>query len=729
MPKRKKAAPELSLDDPQLYFNQELSWLDFDHRVLQDAIDSRTPLLDRLRLMSIFSKNLDEFFMIRVAALKQQVEAKVSQTSPDGRTPLEQLEAIAQQLRPILAQQQQSFEQVVRPQLAAKGIYLLNYTELNLEQQLYLREYFETQLLPILTPLAVDPGHPFPHISNLSLNLAITVKNVETGQQQFARVKVPNSLPRFIVLPKPLWRRQKGRTSVWTGLPLEQVMAHHLEPLFPGMQVLDCSLFRVTRNTDLELEEEEADDLLLAIEQELRRRNRGGVAVRLEVEATMPAKVRNTLMAELELGDRDVYPLEGLMGLGDLIDLNALPLPQLKYPSWTPITAPPLQKIKGLHPEESLTKSSHREDIFAAIRQQDILLHHPYHSFGTSVQLFVAQAAADPNVLAIKMTLYRTAGESPIVNSLITAAENGKQVAVLIELKARFEEEKNINWARKLEGAGVHVVYGLMGLKTHTKVTLVVRREDVVGSSVHETRIRRYVHLGTGNYNHRTARTYTDLGLLSCREDLGADLSDLFNALTGYSHQPTYRKLLVAPFNLRSSLLQFIRREIKHAKNGQHGRIVAKMNALVDPEMIRALYQASQAGVKIDLIVRGICCLRPRVPGVSDNIRVISIIGRFHEHSRIYYFHNCGQEEVYIGSADWMPRNLDRRVEVVVPITDPTLSKELSAMLGIMLADNRRAWELQPDGRYIQRRPRSQAALQDSQAIFMAMAAQTADIK
>jgi polyphosphate kinase len=729
MPKRKKAAPELSLTDPQLYFNQELSWLDFDHRVLQDAIDSRTPLLDRLRLISIFNKNLDEFFMIRVAALKQQVEAKVSKTSPDGRTPEEQLEAIAQRLRPILAQQQQSFEQGLRPQLAAKGIYLLNYADLNLEQQLYLRESFETQFLPVLTPLAVDPGHPFPHISNLSLNLAITVKNVETGQQQFARVKVPNGLARFIALPKPLWRRQKGRTTVWTGLPLEQVIAHHLETLFPGMQILDCSLFRVTRNTDLDLEEEEADDLLLAIEQELRRRNRGGVAVRLEVEATMPPKVRTTLMAELELGDRDVYTPKGLMGLGDLMSLNALPLPRLKYPSWVPITPPPLQKIRGLHPEESLTKNNHRSDIFAAIRQQDILLHHPYHSFGASVQLFVAQAAADPDVLAIKMTLYRTAGDSPIVNSLIAAAENGKQVAVLIELKARFEEEKNINWARKLESAGVHVVYGLMGLKTHTKVTLVVRREKVGGGVGQETRIRRYVHLGTGNYNHRTARTYTDLGLLSCREDLGADLTELFNALTGYSHQLSYRKLLVAPFNLRSSLLQFIRREIKHAKNGQHGRIVAKMNALVDPEMIQALYQASQAGVQIDLIVRGICCLRPGVPGISENIRVISIIGRFHEHSRIYYFHNRGQEEVYVGSADWMPRNLDRRIEVVVPVDDPVLSKELFTMLGMMLADNRRAWELQSDGQYIQRRPRSQVDLQDSQAIFMDMASQTAELK
>ncbi|HEY9627298.1 MAG TPA: polyphosphate kinase 1 [Coleofasciculaceae cyanobacterium] len=728
MPKRKKVAPELPLNHPQLYFNQELSWLDFNARVLQNAIDPRTPLLERLRLVATFSANLDEFFMVRVAALKQQVEAQVSQPSPDGLTPAEQLTAIAQRLQPVLEQRQQYFEQTLRSQLAAKGIYLLHYADLTPEQQLYLQGHFEKQILPVLTPLVIGQNNPFPHISNLSLNLAATVKHLETGVKQIVGVKVPNVLSRFIALPQPLAYRRKGRATIWTGLPLEQVIAHNLETLFPGMKVLDHSLFRVTRNTDLEVVEEDADDLLLAIEQELRKRNRGGVAVRLEVQASMPRKMRRTLMQELELSDSDVYDLEGLMGLSDLMTLAALPLPRFKDPHWVPITPAPLQKVRGLNPEESLAKSSHREDIFAVIRRQDVLLHHPYHSFSTSVQLFVAQAATDPDVLAIKMTLYRTAGDSSIVTSLITAAENGKQVAVLIEIKARFDEENNIQWARKLESAGVHVVYGVVGLKTHTKVTLVVRREPS-SASPHETRIRRYVHIGTGNYNHRTARSYTDLGLLSCRESLGADLSNLFNSLTGYSHQQIYRKLLVAPFDLRNRLLKLIQREIDHSKRGRHGRIVAKMNALVDPQMIQTLYQASQAGVKIDLIVRGTCCLRPGVPGISENIRVISIIGRFHEHSRICYFHNHGEEEIYIGSADWMPRNLDRRVEVVVPIEDPVLAKELAAMLGIMLADNRRVWELQADGQYIRRKSRSLATEQDSQAIFMGMAVQSLELK
>ncbi|MBW4658116.1 MAG: polyphosphate kinase 1 [Drouetiella hepatica Uher 2000/2452] len=728
MPKRKKVTPELRLADPQLYFNQELSWLDFNSRVLQNAIDPRTPLLERLRLIATFSSNLDEFFMVRVAALKQQVEAQVSQHSPDGLTPLEQLRVIAQRLQPVLSHCQQYFEQSLHPQLAAKGIYLLNYAELNPDQQLYLQGHFEKQILPVLTPVVLGQSRAFPNISNLSLNLAVTVKNMETGVREFVGVQLPAVLSRFIALPRSLWYRRKGRLTVWTGLPLEQVIAHNLAALFPGMKIMGYSLFRVTRNTDLELVEEEADDLLLAIEQELRNRNRGGVAVRLEVQASMPRNLRKTLMQELDLCERDVYDLEGLMGLSDLMSLASLPIPRLKNLHWAPLTPAPLQKVKGLNPEESVTKNRHREDIFSVIRRQDILLHHPYHSFSTSVQLFVAQAAIDPDVLAIKMTLYRTAGDSSIVTSLIVAAENGKQVAVLIELKARFDEENNIQWARKLESAGVHVVYGVVGLKTHTKVTLVVRREMSSGASPHEI-IRRYVHIGTGNYNHRTARTYTDLGLLSCRESLGADLTDLFNSLTGYSHRQTYRQLLVAPFDLRDRLVSLIRREIEHSKRGRHGRIVAKMNALVDPQMIQTLYQASQAGVKIDLVVRGTCCLRPGIPGISENIRVISIIGRFHEHSRICYFHNDGKEEIYIGSADWMPRNLDRRVEVVVPLEDPSLVKEVAAMLGIMLADNRRVWELQADGQYIRRRPRSQPTEQDSQAIFMQAAIQSLELK
>ena len=743
MSNRKRLAPDarpglkpLNLDRPQYYFNQELSWLEFNRRVLKAAIAPRTPLLEQARLMAIFSSNLDEFFMVRVAGLKRQVLAQVSQTSPDGQLPQAQLDAIAETLRPMVAELHQQFQQVLRPQLAAKGIHILDYADLTSEQRIYLQQYFETQIYPTLTPMAIDVCHPFPHISNLSLNLAVTIENTETGKMQPAGVRLPQDLPRFLPLPKPLWQKQRGRITSWVGLPLEQAIAHNLEALFPGMTVHNCSLFRVTRNTDLELEEEDADDLLQAIEHELRKRQRGGVAVRLEVQSGIPPATRQALMQELELAEADVYAIDGLMGLDDLSALVSLPLPKLKDTPWVPTVPPALRQIKGLQPHLTANRTngaqngaqaySASEDLFAAIRHQDILVHHPYHSFSNSVHLFLAQAASDPDVLAIKMTLYRTAGDSPIVQSLITAAENGKQVAVLIELKALFDEETNIHWARKLESAGVHVVYGLMGLKTHTKVTLVVRRErvDAPEGQAKQSQIRRYVHISTGNYNHRTARTYTDLSLFSDRADLGADLSDLFNSLTGYSRQQFYRKLLVAPVNLRDRLMSLIQREIHHCQEQGQGRIVLKMNALVDARMIQALYKASQAGVKIDLIVRGICCLRPGIAGVSDNIRVISVMGRFLEHSRIFYFQNNGNREVFIGSADWMPRNLDRRVEVVVPIEDPTLADELETILEVLLRDNQQTWELQPDGQYIQRRRRSIAAVQDAQATFMEAASQ-----
>jgi polyphosphate kinase len=455
------------------------------------------------------------------------------------------------------------------------------------------------------------------------------------------------------------------------------------------------------------VEEDEADDLLLAIEQELRKRRLGGSAVRLEIQVTTPDTVRGMLMQELELKDSDVYEVEGLLGLKDLMSFMELPLPELKDPVWTPQVPPRLRSASG---EEDV------EDLFSVIRSSDLLVHHPYHAFSATVLRFITEAANDPQVLAIKMTLYRTSGDSPIANALISAAENGKQVAVLVELKARFDEKNNISWARKLEQAGVHVVYGLVGLKTHTKVVLVVRRE--------EGRIRRYVHVGTGNYNPKTAKIYTDLGLLSCRDDLGADLTDLFNYLTGYSRQRSYRKLMVAPVNLRDRFIGLIRREIEHCCNGYSGRIVAKMNALVDPQIIATLYEASQAGVQIDLIVRGMCCLRPGVEGISENIRVISIVGRYLEHSRIYYFHNRGQEEVYIGSADWMTRNLDRRVEAIVPVEDPEIVQDLQEILGVMLADNRQAWDLQPDGQYIQRHPAEGIKEQCAQNILMEMALQ-----
>ncbi|MBD3880215.1 polyphosphate kinase 1 [Phormidium tenue FACHB-886] len=728
MPKPKKVVPEsiqeLNLNLPQYYFNQELSWLEFNRRVLRAAIDSRTRLLERLRLMGIFSSNLDEFFMVRVAGLKRQVLAQVNQPSPDGRLPQDQLTVISQTLRPMLAELHQQFQQEVRPQLAAKGIYLLDYADLTAEQRIYLQQYFDEKIYPVLTPMAVDQSHPFPHIANLSLNLAVTLENTATGKTQFAGLRLPQGSPRFVQFPKELWVQQSGRTTNWVGLPLEQAIAQNLDALFPGMIILNCSLFRVTRNSDLELEEEDADDLLLAIEQELRKRQRGGVAVRLEVQADMPLHTQNALMRELELTEADVYSIDGLMSLNDLSALASLPLAHLKDEPWVAATPPALRQVKGLHSSLSAVngaKAIGSEDIFAAIRRQDLLVHHPYQSFSSSVHLFITQAANDPDVLAIKMTLYRTAGNSPIVQALVAAAENGKQVAVLIELKALFDEETNIHWARKLESAGVHVVYGLMGLKTHTKVTLVVRRE---GTTPQDSHIRRYVHISTGNYNHRTARTYTDLSLFSGREELGVDLSNLFNSLTGYSRQQAYHKLLVAPVNLRKRLLDLIQREIHHCRKKRHGRIVLKMNALVDPAMIRALYEASQAGVKIDLIVRGICCLRPGLVGISDNIRVISVMGRFLEHSRIFYFHNNGDSEIFIGSADWMPRNLDRRVEVVVPIEDPVLAKELEAVLSILLTDNRHTWELQPDGQYVQRRCHSAADEQDAQAVFMKMASQ-----
>ncbi|HEY9675465.1 MAG TPA: polyphosphate kinase 1 [Waterburya sp.] len=696
---------ETNPSDLQYYFNRELSWLEFNDRVLHEATDPRTPLLERLKFMSIFSSNLDEFFMVRVAGLKKQVDAQVSKLTPDGRTPSDQLEAINQRLHPMVMEAHQHFEKVLRPQLALVGVHLLDYMDLNQEQRTYLQNYFDEQIFPVLTPLAVDPSHPFPHISNLSLNLAVVVKDPDTGEELFARVKVPKVLPRFVPLPDELQQRQKGKPSVWTGVPLEQVIAHNLESLFPGMNILDYHPFRITRNADLAVEEDEADDLLLAIEQELRKRRFGGSAVRMEIQVTMPDTVREMLMRELRLKDSDVYEVEGLLCLGDLMSFMELPLPELKDPPWTPIVP---SRFRSSSPDDE------EEDLFSLICRGDILVHHPYQSFSGTVLCFITQAAQDPGVLAIKMTLYRTSGDSPIVNALISAAENGKQVSVLVELKARFDEENNILWARKLEQAGVHVVYGLVGLKTHTKVVLVVRRQD--------NKIKRYVHIGTGNYNPKTARIYTDMGLLSCRDDLGADLTDLFNYLTGYSRQRSYRKLLVAPVNLRDRFQSLITREIENCRQGYPSRIVAKMNALVDPKLITNLYEASCAGVQIDLIVRGICCLRPGVPGISENIRVISVVGRFLEHSRIYYFHNQGKEEVYIGSADWMPRNLDRRVEAIVPVEDPELIKDLQEILAVMLADNRQAWELQPDGRYIQRHPADGAQEQCAQKILMEMA-------
>ncbi|AFZ30129.1 Polyphosphate kinase [Gloeocapsa sp. PCC 7428] len=714
MPRTKKTATEINLKDPQYYFNRELSWLEFNHRVLHEACDPRTPLLERLKFLAIFSSNLDEFFMVRIAALKEQVAAKVTQLTPDGRTPQEQLDAISQRLRPLVTQQHQHFEQVIRPALAQAGIHILDYIDLNQEQRNYLQDYFEEQIFPVLTPLAIDPSHPFPYISNLSLNLAVVVKNPDTEAEFFARVKVPKALPRFLALPPELGVQAQEQPVHWTGVLLEQVLAHNLESLFPGMNIQEYYLFRITRDSDLELEEDEADDLLQAIEQELRKRRVGGSTVRLEIESHIPEPVRLKLLQELDLEETDVYEIQGLLGLGDLMSFMALPLPELKDPPWKSVIPPRVQGISVPKLNPDLQESEEGKDFFSVIKEGDLLVHHPYESFSSTVVRFITQAAYDPDVLAIKMTLYRTSGDSPIVNALIAAAENGKQVAVLVELKARFDEENNIYWARRLERVGVHVVYGVTGLKTHSKIVMVVRREG--------DRIHRYVHIGTGNYNPKTARLYTDLGLFSCREELGADLTDLFNYLTGYSRQKSYRQLLVAPVNMRDRFLALIRREIEHCHNGATGRIVAKMNSLVDPQIIATLYEASQAGVQIDLIIRGICCLCPGLKDISENIRVISIVGRFLEHSRIFYFDNNGQEEIFIGSADWMPRNLDRRVEAITPVADPKIAKDLQEILGILLADNRQAWDLQPDGSYIQRKPTEDSPEASSQNILMQLA-------
>ena len=697
MPKPKKNSAAINLSDPQYYINRELSWLKFNDRVLHEACDPRTPLLERLKFLAIFSSNLDEFFMVRVAGLKQQVEATVNLLTADGRTPQKQLDDIRLHLIPQLKKLNAEFEAVLRPLLIQQGIYILDYIELNEKQRSYLDNYFEEQVFPVLTPLAVDPSHPFPHISNLSLNLAVMLKNPDTDEEFFARVKVPQVLPRFLPLPPELRTQDNGKTASWTGIPLEQAIAHNLESLFPGMNIQEYHPFRITRDADLELEEDEADDLLLAIEQELRKRRMGGSTVRLEIRSQTPESVRSRLLQDLGLTENDIYEVDGLLGLRDLIYFLALPLPDLKDPPRQSVVPSRLQRLR----EPSINLDVHEieegKDFFAIIREKDLLVHHPYQSFSGSVVRFITSAAHDPNVLAIKMTLYRTSGDSPIVNALIAAAENGKQVSVLVELKARFDEENNIYWARRLERVGVHVVYGLVGLKTHSKIVLVVRRE--------KDRMRRYVHIGTGNYNPKTARLYTDLGLFSCREELGADLTDVFNFLTGYSRQKSYREIMVAPVNMRDRFLELIKREIENVQNGFSGRIVGKMNALVDPQIIATLYEASRAGVQIDLIIRGICCLRPGIANLSENIRIISIIGRFLEHSRIFYFYNNSQEEIYIGSADWMSRNLDRRVEVITPIKDPDIAKDLQEILGIMLADNRHAWELQSDGTYIQRHP------------------------
>jgi polyphosphate kinase len=646
------------------YLNRELSQLDFDERVLAMAEDPKLPLLERVRFLAIFSQNLDDFFQVRVAGLKEQVLAAVAVSSPDGMSPLEQLRAIRGRVEGLVARQVASFNNGIVPALAEAGIAVVRADEVTKKELSQLHSVFRQQIFPVLTPLAVDPGHPFPYISHLSLNLAVMVRDTQRRQQRFARVKVPPVLPRFI----PLVEGQRY-------VPLEDVIALHLQALFPGMEVVAHHPFRVTRDGDLDDVDSDAEDLLAAIQTELRRRRRHARVVRLEVDPGMSPEVLELLTRELELQPSDVYQTEGLLDLSSLGALSQLDRPDLKEEPWTPTTQP---RLRGLGAEVP--------DLFAVLRSGDVLAHHPYDSFATSVEAFIDHAASDPNVLAIKQTLYRTSGPgSPIVRALIRAAEAGKQVAALVELKARGDEQANIAWARALEEANVHVVYGLVGLKTHAKVTLVVRREG--------RHIQHYLHVGTGNYNPSTANLYEDVSLLSADPDLGADVTELFNLLTGYSRQSRYRKLMVAPTTLRTGITQLIQRE---AVPG--GRIVIKVNNLIDSDIIDALYAASQAGAQIDLIVRNMCSLRPGVAGLSERIRVRSIIGRFLEHSRIFSFGNAGQPEYYLGSSDLMPRNLDRRVEAVVPVTDTKLCGRLSEIFEILLADDVLAWELGPDG-------------------------------
>jgi polyphosphate kinase len=650
------------------YLNRELSWIEFNARVLHEARDERNPPLERAKFLAIFASNLDEFFQVRIAGLRQQVEAGAVAREPGALTPVEQLAAARARVLELVAEHSAIFLQL-RRELAAEGVEIVDYTAIP-EHHDRLRQRFHDEIFPVLTPLAVDPGHPFPYISTLSLSIAVGLRDPETEERVFARVKVPQILPRLLEFEPSRF------------VAIDQVIEANLDELFTGMEVVETHLFRVTRNADLAIEEDEADDLLMAIEEELRRR-RFGEAVRLEVERSMPAATRTLLMRGLGLEPEDVYEVAGMLDLTALSQIVDLDRPDLKHEPWTPVTPPRL-----VPPDED-----EPTDVFAAVRAGDILVHHPYESFVASVERFIQQAADDPDVLTIKQTLYRTSGDSPIVQSLIRAAERGKQVVVLVEIKARFDEEANIIWARKLERAGAHVVYGLVGLKTHSKTALVVRRE---GSG-----LRRYVHIGTGNYNPKTARLYTDLGLLTARPEMGADVTDLFNVLTGLSRQRTFRRLLVAPHSLRSGFLDLVARERAHAAAGRPARIVLKLNAIVDRPVIEALYGASQAGVDIDLIVRGACSLHPGLPGVSERIRVRSIIGEFLEHSRIWGFANGGDAEWFIGSADLMDRNLDRRVEAVVPVEDSEARARIDEIVEVMLADDRRSWQLQPDATWV----------------------------
>jgi polyphosphate kinase len=655
---------------PGRFLNREISWLDFNDRVLALAKDPQAPLLERTKFLAIFATNLDEFFMLRVAGLIRRMETGLGVRSADGLSTRRQLELIRARGRAAAQEHARVFLEEVRPALTESGICLVSWEDLSAAEQLRLHGWFRDRVFPVLTPLAVDPAHPFPYISGLSLNLAVLVRDPETGVERFARVKVPNNVSRLVEV-------QGGPEGTSQFLPLEELIGHHLGQLFPGLEVLAHHVFRVTRNADLEVEEDRDEDLLQALERELSRR-RFGPVVRVEVTETMDPHVLDLLVRELDITDDDVVAVPGLLALSSLHELSAIDRPELKDEPFVPAT----------HPR--LVDGEQQADVFAALRDGDVLVHHPYDSFSTSVQRFLEQAADDPQVLAIKQTLYRTSGDSPVVDALIDAAEAGKQVVVVIEITARFDEQANIRWARKLERAGCHVVYGLLGLKTHCKTALVVRQEP--GG------LRRYCHLGTGNYHPRTARLYEDLGLLTADPELGADLTDLFNTLTGYSNQTDYRDLLVAPHGVRRGLIARIAAEAENARNGKPSGVRIKANSVVDEDVIDALYEASAAGVPIDVVVRGICALRPGTQGISETVRVRSILGRFLEYSRLVEFANAGEPEVWFGSADLMHRNLDRRVETLVRVKDPAVRSQLSGLLDRLNAPEVLRWELDGHG-------------------------------
>ena len=691
---------------PDRFADRELSWLAFNQRVLELAEDASLPLLERVRFLSIFASNLDEFFMVRVAGLRRRIATGMAVTAASGLSPRQVLDAISIEAHRLMDRHAAVFTDDIQPALDAEGISLVHWDELGPDEQDRLRKFFRRQIYPVLTPLAVDPAHPFPYISGLSLNLAVVVVNPTTGKEHFARVKVPPLLPRFIAVDA---RGRPSAPSTQTAdpgrgptsfVPLEDVIAVHLDTLFPGMEVLEHHTFRVTRNEDVEVEEDDAENILQAMEKELLRR-RFGPAVRLEVAKDVAPRVRDLLMRELGVDPGEVYELPAPLDLTGLTLIADLDRTDLSYPRF----------VGGTHRHLAEVESALQSDIFAAIRRRDILLHHPYDSFATSVQAFLAQAAADPHVLAIKQTLYRTSGDSPIVDSLIDAAEAGKQVLALVEIKARFDEQANISWARKLEQAGVHVVYGIVGLKTHCKLSLVVRQES--------DGLRRYCHVGTGNYNPKTARLYEDLGLLTCDPDVGNDLTRLFNQLSGYAPKAKFSRLLVAPRAMRSGLLERIERETVNHLAGLPAWIKIKVNAIVDEATIDALYRASQVGVPVDLVVRGICALKPGVPGLSETIRVRSILGRFLEHGRVYAFANGGEPEVMIGSADLMHRNLDRRVETLVTV-GPEHAAELIETIDLSASDTTASWHLGPDGTWTRHDHADGHRLRDIQEHFMA---------